>query len=58
MSQKRHHGQLGTPLGWPFVRQPADQCTKVLYGLVVHRFRRYADRVILLGGLPLSLRVR
>ena len=33
-------------------RQSADQCSQVLYELVVHGFRRYADRVIGVGGLP------
>ena len=32
-------------------RQSADQCSQVLYELVVHRFRRYADRVVQVGGL-------
>ena len=37
-------------------RQSADQCSQVLYELVVHSFRRYADRVVQVGGLPLSTR--
>ena len=39
-------------------RDPADQRSQVLYELVVHSLRRYADRVVQVGGLPLSLRVR
>ena len=32
-------------------RQSADQCSQVLYELVVHRLRRYAYRVVQVGGL-------
>ena len=44
--------------GWLVGRQSADQCSQALYELVVHSLRRYADRVVEVGGLPLSLRVR
>ena len=33
-------------------RQSADQCSQALNELVVHRLRRYADRVVQVGGLP------
>ena len=38
-------------------RQSADQCSQVLYELVVHSFRRYADRVVQVGGLPSQLEI-
>ena len=41
----------------PFGRQPADQRTQVLDELVVHSFRRYADRMVTLGDLAAELEV-
>jgi hypothetical protein len=35
-------------------RQAADQCSQVLYKLVVHSFRRYADRVVQVRRLRYS----
>ena len=35
-------------------RQSADQCSQVLYKLVVHSFRRYADRVVQVRRLRYS----
>ena len=36
-------------------RQSPDQHSQVLYELVVHSLRRYADRVVEVGGLPPQL---
>ena len=38
-------------------RQSADQCSQVLYELVVHSFRRYADRVVQVGDLAAEIEV-
>ena len=47
----RHSG------GWLVGRQSADQCSQVPYELVLDCLRRYADRVVQVGGLPPELQV-
>ena len=47
----RHSG------GWLVGRQSADQCSQVLYELVVHSLRRYAHRMVEVGGLPSQLEI-
>ena len=41
----------------PFGREPAGQRTQVLDELVVHSFRRYADRMVTVGDLAAELEV-
>ena len=52
MSQKRHSGLLGTRVGGLSAASLRINVPQALYELVVHSLRRYADRVVEVGGLP------
>ena len=51
MSQKRHSCLPGTRVGGLSAASLRINAPEVLYELVVHRLRRYADRVVQVGGL-------